>query len=360
MPGFNFADSYKAAGLTPGPEVIRLRQEPFDRLLGSIDPSTAVILTRLYFGLPVPGGTDWFCAFFVKNDPSFTMFDNQREAAVLSVCLLMAALHQGKAFAGLAPLAASAAGNRSPVVRPDFLEEAKRALHQRAVASRVGVVSDFQEISARTESKVSVAAAALAQAGDWAKAAELFNQVSEESSQGLQDLSAQLNALHAPLLAEIRDLREEVDILWWYLGGWSRVLERPFVELEPALAAAMAGFDLARLTKSDVGPAAAPAILQRLISGGRGSGVSNVTIKDAADAFPAEKFGLLDLGDGLNKLADICPVLTGFLKAFEAGVPDVWHGAFRKAVQLEPTAAFHPLQLAMQVYRETLLTVSLA
>src|SRR5712691_1088577 len=127
MVGFNFADNYKAAGLTPGPDIIRLREEPFDKLRKSIDASTAIGLTRLYFGLPVPDGTDWFRDAFAKADPSFTMVDNEREAAVLSACLLGAVLDDGKVYGGLAPLAAAAAGNRSPLVRPELLEQARKA-----------------------------------------------------------------------------------------------------------------------------------------------------------------------------------------------------------------------------------------
>ena len=51
MAGFNFADRYKIAGLAPGPEIIGLRQEPFERLRKELTPSRAVELTRLYFGL---------------------------------------------------------------------------------------------------------------------------------------------------------------------------------------------------------------------------------------------------------------------------------------------------------------------
>jgi len=49
--GFNFADNYRAAGLTTTPDVLRTRQEPFDKLRQAINPQTAIDLTRLYFGL---------------------------------------------------------------------------------------------------------------------------------------------------------------------------------------------------------------------------------------------------------------------------------------------------------------------
>src|SRR5437899_71713 len=163
MASFSFADSYKAAGLTPGPEIIRLRQEPFDKLRNIIDASTAVGLTRLYFGLPVPDGTDWFRSPFEAADPSFSMLDNQREAAVLSACLLGAALEDGKVAAGLAPLAAAAAGNRSPLVRPEFLEEARKSLHDKAVETRLGAPAGAPRITLPPKSKIPAALTAVTQ-----------------------------------------------------------------------------------------------------------------------------------------------------------------------------------------------------
>ncbi len=54
-------------------------------------------------------------------------------------------------------------------------------------------------------------------------------------------------------------------MLWWHVGGWSRLLDKPFAELDLGLAAVLAGVDMADMSRSAAGPAATPAILQGLL-----------------------------------------------------------------------------------------------
>ncbi len=355
MAGFNFADHYRAAGLNPGPDIIRLRQEPFDSLRKDISASDVVGLTRLYFGLPLPAGADWFREAFAETDPSFSMLDNEREAAVLSACLLAAVFEDGDVVAALAPLAASLAGKRVPLVQPQFLEVARSGLHERAVDARLHRDADPKLIKPPAKSNTPAAVQELLQAPEWERAGAILSQISQESTAGTTNLATQVRNVVSSLAAQVASLREEVEMLWWYIGGWSRVLDRPFTELEPALAAAMAGLDLAHLTAGEVGPAAAPAILHRLISAGRKGKPTKVAIKDAVDAFPAAAAERLSLGDSLRAVADICPVLAAFQKASEIGVGPAWHAAYRNAALADPDTALLPLDLAMQVYREALL-----
>lgn len=354
MTGLSFADAYRAAGLAPGPDIIRVRQEACEKLRSKVDPRRAVDLTRMYFGLPVPGGIDWFIAPFAESDPSFSLLDNEREAAVLSACLLAAALAEGEAAAGLAVLDASFSGRRRPLVRPEFIEEARRTLHEMAVQTR-RVAVEVDQIKPPTKSKVSAEADQFAQAPDWPKAAALFKAAADESSRSTTNLVAQVTGVLKPMVAQMTDLREELEMLWWYVGGWSRILDRPFAELDPALAAAMAGRDLADLAEDAVGPAAAAAILQRLISAGREANALEVSIRQAVDAFPWDAGGRLTFSDKLSQVADVCPVLTAFQKASEIGKGSAWHGAFKKATRLDPDTSVPPLDMAMQVYRESLL-----
>jgi hypothetical protein len=346
---FNFADAYTAAGISPGPEIIRARQEAFDKLRQGLTTLNTLCLTRLYFGLNVPDGTDWFRDAFGESDPSFSMIGNQREAAVLSACLLSAALEDGRAAAGLALLTASAAGARVPLVRPELIEEARQALHKQAVVGRRPNLSDPKQIAV-PKSKISAINDVLA-SQDWATAAALFTDASDR----LESATTQVRNALVPLVAEITDLREEVEILWWYVGGWSRRLDKPFANLKPALACSMAGLDLADLTRGSVGPAAAPAVLHRLISGISRKTIGPVTIKAAVDAWPENSFELLSLNARLRSVPDICPVLTAFSKASEIGTGSAWNAPFERASNFSVTTPFTAIDLAMQVYREAML-----
>lgn len=112
---------------------------------------------------------------------------------------------------------------------------------------------------------------------------------------------------------------------------------------------------MADLSRSATGPAAAPAIFQRTLAAGRNRKTAKISIKDAVDAFPNEKFDRLTLADSLVGMPDICPILTAFAKAKDIGAGSAWHASFAKGTGLQAESAFAPLELAMQTYRERLL-----
>jgi hypothetical protein len=352
--GFNFADRYKIAGLAPGPEIIGLRQEPFERLRKEMKPSRAVDLTRLYYGLESANAPEWFRAGFAQNDPSFSMIDNEREAGVLACCLLGGAFEDGLAAAALAPLTAAAVGNRKPIVCPEFLDEMERGINAVSISNRE---RHDLKISVTRPGKQTVPAAAdaLAQTPDLPKAIALIKQVSDESFAASKMLSGQTFADLTAVRRRVIDLQEEVQILWWFIGGWSRALNRPFAELPLGVAAVMAGIDVASLISSAPGPVAVPALLRRLLNAGRKKKARGVAIKDAVSEFPAAAYPQLSLSEVLGQVADICPVLAAFWKAAEVGDQIAWQVPYRNIAHLSPDAAFAPIDLAVQTYRETML-----
>ena len=354
MPSYNFADQYKMAGLNPGSEAIRLRQEPFDKLREEINIPMILNLTRLYFSLVVPDGTDWFCDAFRETDTSFTMIDNEREVSVLSACLLAAALEDGFICAGLAPIVRAAGGNHTPLVQPEFIEEARQTLAVHSVTSRQ---QSAINIKLPAKSKVSASVDTCLQSPDWTNIGNAIKLADSSSFEAIKNLTNQVS----PLVKEVQTLREEVSILWWCFGGWSRVLEKPFADLDVGLAALMAGLDLAHLAQGQSEPVAAPAILYRLVTNSRNDANKKISLESAVESAvkaltaDAETFQRLKIPDTLSSVNDLCPVLTALVKAEEIGGNGAWHGAFKKATGLEPEIKFLPIELAMQIYRELLL-----
>jgi len=343
MSRFNFADIYRSAGVSPGREIISRRLEVFDRVRSKLNSKMVIDMIRFYFGLTVSSGAEWFREAFEENDASFSMHQNEREIAILSACLLTAALEDGKASACLALLTTAAAGNRMPLVHPELVSYARQALYEKSINSRPTKVESLMPASTQKRK-------AIGEVGVLNPGPSL-----QEASASARSTSNQTRKLFEDLAWQVKYLREEVEILWWHIGGWSRLLEKPFSELDDALAATMAGLDLADLTQSPVGPAAAPAILHRTIGAGRKTVAEKITIMAAVDAFPRDAFARLELGEKLARLPDICPILTAFLKASDVGESPAWHNTFKNAAKLEPQAIFGPLDMATQVFRERLL-----
>ena len=144
-------------------------------------------------------------------------------------------------------------------------------------------------------------------------------------------------------------------MLWWYVGGWSKVLDRPFTELDLPVAAVLAGIDLASMVQYVPRPVAARALLHKLIWTGRRGKPTAIMVKDAIDAIPDDALQKLKFSDVLNRIPDICPLHTALQKAAEIGKGAGWHQTFRKATSLTEDVAFTLLDLSMQVYREAML-----
>lgn len=353
MAAFNLADSYRAAGITVGPETLRLRQEPFDKLRKDITPSLSTDLVRAYFGLPARKELSWLRDPFHATDSSFSLVDNERELAVLAASLLSASIEDGKLYSALALFTTCFDALRMPTVIPELLSKAEGELTSRSIAQRQRERPNLALLRLPPKSKVPAETAGLAQQGDWAKAATLLKQVSDESFDGVKNVAQQCAAIFQPLMAEVDDLREEVEFLWWHIGGWSRVLETPFSELKPALAAAMIGLDAADLSRTRTGPAAAPAIILRTLGSGKGAKVS---MAEGVNAFPLDRVGELDIdANTVNSSPEVFPVLAAFLKASEVGEPSAWEGAYRKFSSVDPAREVTAGTLALQMFRERLL-----
>lgn len=355
MSSYNFADNYRAAGLAVGPEVLRTRQQPFDKLREAINSRSSVDLIRIYFGLRVPQGTEWFRSAFAETDVSFSLIDNEREAAVLAAGLLEAAVEDGTLYPAFGVLTATVGGVRTPLVRQDLVASMRRKIQEQALNTRNSDYINPLTINVPAKSKLGSELAALSAAPDAAKTATLLKQVSEEFTSTSKTLAEQITDGFNSITSHITTLREEVELLWWHVGGWSRLLERPFSELSAGLAAVLAGIDVAELSRSDTGAAAAAALLQRTLAVGRNGALNNVSIREVADTLDEQQLGRIWLPPKLGDVPDICPVLTALAKAKEIGRGPAWHGAFQKASGIDVDVSLTPLEMAVQVYRERLL-----
>jgi hypothetical protein len=354
MTALSLADRYRAAGLNPGAEIIGWRQAPFDKLRESIDAKRAVELARLYFGLPSPGGFEWFREPFHAEDHSFSLLDNKREAAVLAAGLLDAGFASGKTICALAPLAAAVAGARHPEAAPEILADLEHGLADRAVSVRQRDHGNPESIRLPAASKLP-ADLAPAIGNDWSKVAAFIKQTSDEGMAAVSTLATQAANVVRPLHADVADLREEVQLLWWHIGGWSRILDMPFSELPTPTAAVMIAIDAADLSRTLAGPVAAPALIHRTIAAGRDGKLVKTTIKEAVDGLPNGALDKLVPPAMLVAVPDICPVLTAFAKAREIGSGSAWHAAFRKSSGLTEDAGLRTLDLAMQAFRERMI-----
>jgi hypothetical protein len=185
---------------------------------------------------------------------------------------------------------------------------------------------------------------------------ETLKQIPEESVKNIEALVLQTISALTPLTGAIKELREEVQILWWHIGGWNRELKKPFSEFLAETAALLAGIDMAEMSNSIRPPASSIVLLEKTIALGRKKVTTGGSFESAISGLSADQLAGLELPASLATTLDLCPIHTALLKAREIGGKGAWHQAFTKATGLEPSATLSPIGFAMQALRERLLT----
>lgn len=345
----NFADYYRRAGLSPSPDIIERRQMAFKKLKGELPDDRILSSVRLYYGLKGEPA-DWLASAFVATDPSFSLVDNDREVRVLAACLLSSAIAQQSATAILAVVAASVDGLRSPAVLPGLVSEAQLAMRAEAIRLRA---SELNGKAFTQRAKVDYSGKADAVGGDIAKLTELVKLMGDEAIAGTQNALSQVNAVVPPLVGAVEVLREQVEILWWLIGGYSRLLDSPLSAMSKGLGPVLAGLDVADLSVRAIGPVSAPVLILRLL--GSSSLDDEAALQDVVEACPRENLIKLSRHEALASVHDICPVLSAFAHAQRIGAAPAWLSAYEGSAQFSPGTTFTGRRLAAQALAEALL-----
>ncbi len=352
MDSFGIADIYRAGRVPLSPELLKLRQEPFEALSGNLTLAHAVDLTRLYFGISRPSGNDWFYTAFHTADTTFSLHDNAQEIAVLAGALLAAAVLGNMATHGLAPLTANYASSRQPLLVPELLPLFEKRLAETAIRGRTATKINVATIKAPAVGKIAIDALALPQTSDWEQAGKLIKQAADEANVALGKVADASAAAIKALTLECDLLREETNMLWWHVGGVSRLTNIRFASASAGVAAILAGIDMSDLSMSLAGPYSAPALLQRTITAGRKGKPTPVSLQEAVDEVPVDQLGDMLSNPKLLDFPDVCPVLFALKKCQETGGNGAWVAAFEKVSGLSASKKIPPLDLAIQTYRE--------
>lgn len=358
MAEFNISDCYRLSGLQVSSDVIERRVKAFETLRKDATEEQITDLVRLYFGMPTSTEPEWFRAAFADGDSAFSMIDNEREVAILAGGLLEALNEDEIAVAGLAPLTAAMMGQRSPKVRPALLEIAARRLQEAARDARGHAALDYSVIRNPAKSKV-IDEKSMADATDVPRVVALVKRVNDESSEWTKTLANQVASLVRPMTVQLNSLQEEVEILWWHIGGHSRQLNKPFSEIDLGAACLLAGLDMADLSRMETAPVAAPALLTRTLSPLKKAKGAKVTLSAAVDSLPSEFLEKFAHAEVERQHADLLPVLTALQRARENGHGS-WQPGFKKLIGIDASASCVPIDLAIQVMRERLLARALA
>lgn len=351
MPSFSFADRYAEALLSPGGAAITARQGPADRIVKGATAEQILDLVGLYYDTPRIDAT-WMRDEFAKDDPGFSLVNNEREGRVLAAVMLGALVEGGNSVAILAVVAGGVSGHRTPTVAAWLQGSAADALRSRAVSDReLGKLEP--KVSPPAATKLAAEIAALSQ-NDWTALTTLLGKVHVEQQAAERAIATQATNALSELTRRLRYQREEVQMLWWLTGGYSRSLDRSFATLAPMQAALVGAVDLGDLTTtSRLGPVAAPAMLDRVIAMAGAPAHEGERLAAAVDGLAAGDSARLNIAPDAVP-ARLAPVTAALALARQTGL-GAWHARFAERVGLDPIIAFTPPALAQQLYLEHLL-----
>ena len=358
MPMTHLAALFVSSGFQPSDESVRRIQEAGEAAVAGWSPARVAVLTRLALGMPTTASDelDWFTGPFQDADRTFTDVGERRKASLYASGLaleLLARQDSGAVPLALCLLSASVANRLPSPACPSLVKEAQQHLAviqqkwRQKPKVELGKVGGI-DMKALIEAADQLSANAVPQAG---AALKTFSAV---LSTQLAALAKQQSAL-GQMDTHLRLLDEEQSNLWWFIGGMSRDIERPFTEMPAAAAAVVSGHELADMRHHTAGPVAAAALLDMTVKAGRkaakagsDNGLAEVCTVDLPPAWRTAR-GTKARDKGV---LDLCPLSAAMLMSAEAGDAPDWRAAFARSHPAADAARLSLLDLAMQAYRE--------
>nr|WP_320141854.1 GTPase-associated system all-helical protein GASH [uncultured Cohaesibacter sp.] len=360
MQQLKLADCYGYAGLSPDAVNIPLRIEPFKKIAENLTRSQIIDTVRAYFGMPMQHDTGWLSDPISETDEAFSMVTNKNELAIFAMALIAHQMREeDDQFTALVFLVANACGHRKASVYPQFVEIMKAAASDLTTSTRCKL--DMKSIRARALNKgLGGSEKDLIPPNDFAAVNDVVKAVNLDSHDMTKHLAQQINATLSPMRSEVARLREETDMLWWLIGGESRLVCEPYADMKPGRAAFLIGSELAGLSRTCLGPKAATFLINKALRDGRTDKLSKVKIEDVPKLFALEELSDVTPDCTISDVRDLCSVGNAIARASEAGSQTAWKKRYHEDGSLSATATFSPSDLAIQSFREFLLLNTLS
>ncbi len=348
-----FADYYASEGLSPTGEIILVREAATKRVVEEINKAQVLQLTELYYGAE---GLDlsWFREEYAKEDASFSLQSNAREARVLAGAVLDQLVDDEYSVALLSIVAGHVVNHRKPTEGKALPHKAAEALAAACVEQRAPKSVDTKVIPTAIPKFAEEIAGITA--SDWPSLLAILTKIRSEAASSQKTTAGQASNALGELNRQLKLMREESQMLWWIFGGHSRSLQRSFSQLNFSQAAISSAIDLGALTTvSPLGPVAAPAMLERLIAlAKKPKSATNKALSSAIDGMEREDLNRFDLTAPAKVPERIAPVTTAIGLARTIGLGS-WHSRFKDVTGLDASIEFDSVDLATQLYREHLL-----
>lgn len=319
------------------------------------DYLTAEVLARLAFQTPVPAAgrkNEMLSETYKKvvstisgGDATFNPAQSARELQILAAAVLFRLVGNFPA-AALIVATTSFGGNRKPELPMDLSGKAEKALVE--LSGRKHARAKIDELKLATSDVNFAIAPGALQSMEPAQWKAQFDGLRDATTETINHVIDEQNRVVSLLHRQISLDEEELQMLWWLLGGYSKHLEKPFPEIGAAIKPLVLAYELGEMTVVSPGPVSIRAMLTRAGIGGEQLKIADVV--NAAD---------LDWATTVSNSKRVSPVTTPLHFALEQraelGSTEAWQAGWSGLTGLSADAAMPEIKLSELFYREHLI-----
>jgi hypothetical protein len=352
-PEFDFIEIYRRMVPSASREVVAAREKAHRDLFPEVKTTERVYaLCRLAFELPEEPNAiaEWFEKPIKNSDPHFSIKIDIAEAGRIAGALLRHLIADNDLQAALCVLSVSYSGKRAPVDAGDLLEASRDAIVK--AGKRRGMTFPSSKLAYPAGKPLDPEFAAIEGSFSGASVKAGIEAAVADLRGSSTRFAASANLAYQSLRNDAARLADEVDLLWWHLGDWSELLEKPRSQLLPPALALVCGADMGALVREMPGPYGAYGILRRTVGE---FGDKTVRLDDAIDAL--DPIDIPRLACKLSpESSPVFPVHAAIKLATERG-KGAWANAFYEVAKDLKNVVVTHFDLSVQIYRERLLIV---
>ena len=319
-----------------------------------VDHEITEVLTRLAYQTSVPAkgrkNEDLEEAYktvvtkLAAGDATFDADQSVRELQILAAATL-AKLVESTPDAALNVTTASFAGNRKPDLPMDLAGLAERALIQLSEKAHArSPANELRVAPQKIEFKVSAEALQSMDANLWKGQ---LDSLKTAANAALDKVVAGHNRALDEMARQSALNGEELQILWWLIGGYSRACNSTFVEIETMAKPLLLAREVAAMTTFSPGIASVKAILGRA-----GVDSAPVALSDVVNAVDQQ------WAESATDSSIVSPVTTPIHFALEQRVDqsskETWQAGWSGLTGVDANVALPSIVLAELFYREHL------
>lgn len=352
--------AYGKLGISTDADLIGRRGEGVMAAAGALETEGLAPLVQSAFDLGSGDERfDFLSAFEI--DPTFDVGPTDREARLLAGAVVEYEIENGtehSAILALTVVATACGSLREPVLNDHLIQVAQSALTS---AQGAHAAKPKDRTYQKQPQTLTDAIAAIA------------NGNTQYFQHSVPTVTAAFNALGAyaessaqaaarsdnQMLAYVRGLEQEMRTYWWVAGGFSEDAAKPFRLLPMALAALLAGKELANKHTSETGLFAAPALIDMILERGRSATDEPITFANAVLAtqcpWRSENFAAA----ASAPWSSLLPVSAALALSAQSADAEDWKPQFKRLTGLASDASLPAAGFAAQLYRERLVARAL-